>query len=361
MLEGKKFSLFLKVGILLMLTSIIFTACAPTTVVETVEKVVEKEVIQTQIVEQIVEQEVVITATPSPITGTLNVLGFTQGDEIAKVRVDTFIAKYPQIELVMTEGSLDTQQFLTAVASGNVPDLIYTNRDVLSTYATRGALLPLDDCVARQGVDMTQYRESAVAQVTVSGSLYGIPEFFNIITVLVNDKALADAGVAVEDIDTSDWDKIKEVNEKLTRMTDGKVTRIGFDPKLPEFLPLWVAANGGAMLSDDGRTAMLDDPKVIEALEFAVALHEPAGGRQDFMAFRDTWDFFGSQNQFMSDQLGAFPMEQWYVNVLVGSSPDVELTVLPFLTRDGEISLMPQATPGQFLVVPKTWTPPVHS
>jgi len=55
------------------------------------------------------------------------------------------------------------------------------------------------------------------------------------------------------------------------------------------------------------------------------------------MAFRDTWDFFGSQNQFMSDQLGAFPMEQWYVNVLVGSSPDVELTVLPFLTREGEI------------------------
>lgn len=336
MLEGKKYNLFLKVGILLMLTSMILTACAPTTVVETVEKIVEKEVIQTQIVEQIVEQEVVITATPSPVTGTLNVLGFTQGDEIAKVRVDTFIEKYPQVELVMTEGSLDTQQFLTAVASGNVPDLIYTNRDVLSTYATRGALLPLEDCVNRQGIDMSQYRESAVAQVTVAGSLYGIPEFFNIITVLVNDKALADAGVAIEDIDTSDWDKIQEVNEKLTRITDGEVTRIGFDPKLPEFLPLWVAANGGAMLSDDGRTALLDDPKVVEALEYAVALHEPAGGRQDFMAFRDTWDFFGSQNQFMSDQLGAFPMEQWYVNVLVGSSPDVELTVLPFLTREGD-------------------------
>ncbi len=332
MSKVKKANWFVKVGVLVVLASMLLSACQPTTIIETV--VVEKEntVVQTQIV----QQEVIVTAIPTPIGGDLNVLGFTQGDEIATVRVDTFKAQYPQVALNITDGGLDRQQFLTAVASGNVPDLIYTNRDDLSTYASRGAIVPLDDCVAKQSIDMTQYRESAVKQVTVAGSLYGIPEFFNIITVLVNDKALADAGVAVEDIDTSDWDKIAEVNQKLTRMTDGKVTRIGFDPKLPEFLPLWVAANGGTMLSEDGRTATLNDPKVIEALEFAVALHEPAGGREAFMAFRDTWDFFGANNQFMADQLGAFPMEQWYVNVLVGSSPDVALTVVPFLTREGE-------------------------
>lgn len=339
MLRVKNANWLSKTALLFVVASLILSACAPSTVtvVETVMVEVEKEVIQTQVVKetQIVSQEVVITATPAPITGELNVLGFTQGDEIATVRVDTFKTKYPEVTLNITDGGLDQQQFLTAVASGNVPDLIYTNRDVLSTYATRGAIVPLDDCVARQSIDMSQYRESAVQQVTVGGSLYGIPEFFNIITVLVNDKALADAGVAIEDIDTSDWDKIAEVNEKLTRLTDGKVTRIGFDPKLPEFLPLWVAANGGSMLSEDGRTATLNDPKVIEALEFAVSLHESAGGREAFMAFRDTWDFFGGNNQFMADQLGAFPMEQWYVNVLVGSSPDVALTVIPFLTREG--------------------------
>jgi multiple sugar transport system substrate-binding protein len=94
-------------------------------------------------------------------------------------------------------------------------------------------------------------------------------------------------------------------------------------------------ANGVSLLSEDGRTAQLNDPAVVEALEFAVELHEAAGGRQDFMAFRDTWDFFGAENQMVADQLGAFPMEQWYINVLAGSSPDVDVTALPFLDRDG--------------------------
>ncbi|MDY6867037.1 MAG: extracellular solute-binding protein [Chloroflexota bacterium] len=309
----------------------LLASCAPA------EVVTPETVVETVVKTEVVEKEVYVTEEPEPINGTLTVWGFSEGDEIASVRVDQFREKYPDVELNIVEGSLDKQQFLTAVASGNVPDLIYTNRDDLSTYASRGALLPLDDYIKDHGIDMSQYRESAVAQVTVSNSLYGIPEFFNIIVVLVNDVALEDAGLTLEDIDTSDWDKLADVNEQLTRITDGEVTRIGFDPKLPEFLPLWVRANGGKMISDDGTTAMLNSPEVIEALEFTASLHEPAGGRSDFMAFRDTWDFFGSENQFANDQIGAFPMEQWYLNVLVGASPDIDLSVVPFYTRDGEM------------------------
>jgi multiple sugar transport system substrate-binding protein len=135
----------------------------------------------------------------------------------------------------------------------------------------------------------------------------------------------------------SDWDTIAEVNEKLAKFdANGNVEKIGIDPKLPEFLPLWVAANGGSMLSDDGKTAMLDDPKVAEALKFTVGLIEANGGYDDFIAFRNTWDFWGAGNQFVSKEVGAFPMEQWYVNVLNDSSPELKLTVLPFLTRDGK-------------------------
>ena len=54
----------------------------------------------------------------------------------------------------------------------------------------------------------------------------------------------------------------------MTSYDGDDLIRIGFDPKLPEFLPLWAQANGVGLLSDDGRTAQLDDPAVIEALEF---------------------------------------------------------------------------------------------
>jgi multiple sugar transport system substrate-binding protein len=270
------------------------------------------------------------------VSGTLDVLGFSLPDEIATVRVDQFTAAYPDVEVNFTEGALDEQQFLTSVASGEPPDLVYMTRDVLSTYAVRGALVPLSECIESQGIDMSQFREAAVSQVTIDGEVYGIPEFFNVILMIGNSAALEEAGVTPENFNTTDWDAVAAMNDAMTRMDGDTLNRIGFDPKLPEFLPLWAAANGASLISEDGRTAQLNDPAVVEALEFAAGLHEAAGGRQDFMAFRDTWDFFGSANQMASDQLGAFPMEQWYVNVLAGASPDAPVAFAPFTDRNGE-------------------------
>ncbi len=269
------------------------------------------------------------------VSGTLNILGFGQGDEVATVRVDQFREKYPDVELNIPDGGLDQQQFLTSVASGNPPDLIYVNRELLTTYATRGAIMSIDECVSNMSIDLSQYRQASLDQVTIDGTLYGLPEFFNIVLMMIDGDVLDEVGLTVDDIDTSDWDQIAAVNEQMTVVEGGTLERIGFDPKLPEFFPLWVHANGGELLSADGRTAMLNSPEAIEALEFAHSLHEAAGGRQGFIAYRDTWDFFGSGNMFVADQLGAFPMEQWYVNVLAEASPDTNVQFKPFTDRQG--------------------------
>lgn len=270
-------------------------------------------------------------------SGDLRVLGFGVPDEIASVRVDRFRELYPDVNLQLTEGAIDQQQLLTAIASGNPPDVVYLNRDDLSTYARRGALQPLDQCIEQAGIDVSQFRPAAVQPVTLDGTVYGVPEFNNIVLMIVNTAALDEAGMALEDLDTSDWEAIARFNEQLTTVDGGNVTRIGFDPKLPEFFPLWVRANGGQLVSDDGRTAMLDSPEAVEALEFAAGLHDAAGGRGPFMAFRDTWDFFGAGNQVASNQIGAWPMEQWYVNVLVESSPDAPVAFAPFRDRQGNV------------------------
>lgn len=270
-------------------------------------------------------------------SGTLEILAFNgeTGDDIATNRVAFFRNLYPDVELAFTEGGLDEQQFLTAVASGTPPDLVYVNRDFVGTYASRGALMPLTTCIDEHGLDMSQYYESAVSQVTLDGTTYGVPEFYNFTVVIANEAALDEAGLTMEDLDTSDWDAIAAANDALTRVEDGQVTRIGFDPKLPEFLPLWAMANGVELISADGRTAQLNSPEVVEALEFAHSLHEAAGGREDFLAFRDTWDFFGAGNQYAADQLGAMPMEQWYANVIASNSPDAAVAFAPFLDREG--------------------------
>lgn len=268
-------------------------------------------------------------------SGTLKVLGFGLPDEIATERVDLFKEDFPNVDLQLTEGSIDQQQLLTAIASGNPPDVIYLNRDDLSTYATRGAIQPLGQCLQQAGMNMDQFRQAARDSVTVDGEVYGVPDFFNVIVLIENTDVLKDAGISADDFNTTNWDQLAKWNDEMTKVDNGKLTRIGFDPKLPEFFPLWVRANGGQLISDDGRTAMINSPEAVEALEFTAELHKAAGGRAPFMSFRDTWDFFGADNQVAKGQLGAFPMEQWYVNTLSSVSPTAPIRVAAFTDRNG--------------------------
>jgi len=273
---------------------------------------------------------------PAKPSGRLTTSGFGLGDEIATTRVDAFKEAYPDVQLKVNEGAFDPQPFLSAVASGNPPDAVYMDREVLGTYAARGALQPLDDCVDESGIALDDFRQPALDQVTLDDALYGVPEFYDIRTLLINTKALDEAGVDIDQVTTEDWDRLSTLQEDLTEESGGKLSRLGVDPKLPEFLPLWAKANGADLVSEDGRTAQLDDPKVVEALEMTTGLIEDAGGWGKVKAFRDGWDFFGEKNQFASDQVGVVPLEDWYLGVLADVSPDVPLATKPFVGRDGE-------------------------
>jgi len=271
------------------------------------------------------------------LSGNLNILGFGADDEVATARLDeTKKALGAGVKVKLVEGDLDIQQFLSAVASGEPPEIIYANRYQIGTFASRGAIVPLEDCIEGEGIDTGVFNEEALGEVTFEDQVYGIPEFNVVQLVQANGDLLKQAGLTLDDVNGSDWDAVAAANEKLTKSEGGKISRIGFDSKLPEFLPLWAKANGVDLISEDGRTAQIDDPKVVEALEFAVGIYDAQGGFSKVKAYRDTADFFGEGNQFASGTLGAMPMEQWYVNVLNEVSPDAPMAFDTVRDREGE-------------------------
>ena len=273
------------------------------------------------------------------VSGDLFAYGFTctTGDTVATARFNHVTEQYGDLSVECSESGFGTgQEFLAALQAGDPPDVANVPRNVIGTYIERGVLAPLDDCISQRGIDMGNFYEAASNQVTVDGTVYALPEFFNTRIWILNDSVLADAGVDGENVDLGSWDAIAEANEELL-VANGSVDRIGIDPKIPEFLSMWVRAAGGRMISDDGRESMLDTPEVAEALEFAYSLIQAHGETSAFYDFRNTWDFFGAENQVAVDQVGAWPQEQWYLNVLAGNSPDDEVTAKPFVGRDGEV------------------------
>jgi multiple sugar transport system substrate-binding protein len=265
---------------------------------------------------------------------TLKVYGFGPGDEIANTRADIATAAVGG-SVDNPRGGFNDQQFLASVASGDVPDVVYLDRYKIAEYAAKGAFQPLTSCVKSAKIDLTQYRKAALSEVTYKGKLYALPEFSNQRTVIVDNNVVAAAGLKVSDLDTKNWGKLAAANRKMLQKSGSQVTRIGFDPKLPEFFPLWAKANGVDILSKDGLHAQLNSPKAVAALTFAYSLIQAHGGWGPFKAFRDTWDFFGAGNQVAKDQVGAWPMENFYYNVLAQNSPNVSITAMPFHNRKG--------------------------
>ncbi|HEY0641467.1 MAG TPA: extracellular solute-binding protein [Pseudonocardiaceae bacterium] len=264
----------------------------------------------------------------------ITTMGFGLPDEHATARVDAFREANPDVEVRVNEGGFDEQQFLSAVAAGDAPDVVYVDRNRIGSLAARGAIEPIDDCVEREKIDLGQYREQAVRQVRLDDKVYGLPEFHMVRVLILNNAVLREAGVSPEEVMTTDWGRLPDVTGRLAKVDGGALTRIGFDPKIPDFLPMWVDAAGGELVSGDG-TPKLDSPEVEEAVRLGVDLVARQGGWAEFSAFRESWDFFGANNQYVAGQLAAMPMEAWYINTLAANSPGVDVTIAPFTDREG--------------------------
>jgi multiple sugar transport system substrate-binding protein len=267
---------------------------------------------------------------------TLNIYGLGGRDDVAQGRLDIANAVIRGLGHSVNNpvAGFNNQAFLARLAARDIPDLVHMGRGDIGTYAARGALVPLGSCFRNENIDRNMYRKAALAEVTYKGQLYGAPEFTNQITIIVNNDALQKAGVNPADIQTTNWKRLKAANKKLLRIENGRLTRIGFDPKIPEFFPLWVKWFGKDLISKDGLKAQLNTREAVAALAYTVGLINDHGGWNRFKAFRDTWDFFGRNNQVAADQVGAWPMESFYYQVLADGNR-VNFTAKYFTNRKG--------------------------
>jgi multiple sugar transport system substrate-binding protein len=265
--------------------------------------------------------------------GTLNIYGFGPGDDVQENRATYAKELLSSTTINRPAGDFNDQAFLTRLASGDVPDLVRMGRPRVAQYAAKGVLQPMDACVKTV---KGQYRAGAMKAMTYAGHVYGLPEFTNQITMIVNQSAFKDAGVPISAAQVKNQAALLATAKKLTKTdSGGNLTRIGFDPKIPEFFPLWVKWYGKDVVSKDGLKAQLNSKEAVAALTYTVSIINAEGGWNKFKAFRDTFDFFGRQNPLVKDQLGFWPMESFIYNVFSNNSPNVDLVASFFTNRKG--------------------------
>lgn len=268
---------------------------------------------------------------------TVRVWGYGLDDVRAQARVTEFQTRNPTVTLEPVGGELNTQQLLTAVASGDPPEIVNVNRSETGSWAARGAIDPLDDLVQRDQFDLAQFYPVLLDQITFDGQLYGIPQFVNVDLFFMNLDALAEVGINPEEVDPGNWEQLTEIGEQLHIVENSLLVRTGFDTKMQDGrLWLWSWANGAEPISADGMTANFTDPQVIEALTWAKETVDRQGGEQLRAAFAQSQNFFSAQNPVLIGQTATTLFEQWLIGVMKVDPEANFTTMLPRIRNSAE-------------------------
>ena len=74
-------------------------------------------------------------------------MGYGPGDDVQENRAAYAAGPAQRHDVNRPAGDFNDQQFLTRLASGNVPDLVRMGRPSVAQYAAKGVLQPMDSCV----------------------------------------------------------------------------------------------------------------------------------------------------------------------------------------------------------------------
>lgn len=189
------------------------------------------------------------------------------GEARAKELAEKFMAANPGITIKMEVTTSDglPQRVLTALQSGSAPDIIEVQHGWVNGYAQNGLVVPLDDTIQ----DRDDYAKAAIDYVTWDGKIWAIPYRIETHAVIYNKAHFKAAGLDPEKPPQT-WDDLVAAAKALTK--DG---RFGFaitgggevGNTIFRSLPfIWM--NGGGIVSDDLKTAIVNQPAAVEAVKF---------------------------------------------------------------------------------------------
>jgi multiple sugar transport system substrate-binding protein len=169
---------------------------------------------------------------------------------------DTYVVTYqPQEEV--------EAKLLTAIAGGGVPDVVLWDRFQTSVYASKGALMSLEDLIAQDSIDTSIFYEAALNELTYDGTIYGLPLTVDNRSLFYNAEMLAEAGVEPP----TTWAELADAAEALTVRDDsGALVRSGFALNDVGLFSMWLGQAGGQMVAEDG-TAAFNSPEGLAVLE----------------------------------------------------------------------------------------------
>ncbi|MGI8914080.1 MAG: ABC transporter substrate-binding protein [Chloroflexota bacterium] len=179
------------------------------------------------------------TAAPvahTPVAGKTNLVSYmrTSEQEAFTKRSDQFNQANPSIHVDFESLTGDYYTPLkTRIAAGQPPDVYYahTSNMAYQNFATGGTALQIDDMIAKNKVDLSQWFPQGIAALKLGGKMYGLPVRGQVAWLFMyyNTDLLKKAGINPP---TPDWtlDDLVNAGKQLTKTNGGAVDTWGLGP-----------------------------------------------------------------------------------------------------------------------------------
>jgi multiple sugar transport system substrate-binding protein len=121
---------------------------------------------------------------------------------------DDFEAENPDIHIAIEQVGWDYYwgRLLSAFVANGAPDVFVDHTSKYGDYTSRGLIEPLDQLIARDGPDMSQFvKGTGDLWVGDDGKRYGLPKDFDAVGLFYNAKMARDAGLTPEQMQNLTW------------------------------------------------------------------------------------------------------------------------------------------------------------
>jgi multiple sugar transport system substrate-binding protein len=142
------------------------------------------------------------STTPAPSAGPVNLtLGVWSSSPAEKQLVDNQIAAFQKVNPNITVTTqVVTGNYLQSIqpmlASKTAPDVFYVDASYAPTLEASGVLMPLDDYIKKENVDVSDFVPSLLKAFQWQGITYGLPKDMNSMAIQYNKDLFTKAGIS---------------------------------------------------------------------------------------------------------------------------------------------------------------------
>ncbi len=175
-------------------------------------------------------------------------------DTVAKPVMAAFQKANPAITVEFENIGKGTDYYTklnTLAAAADMPDVTYLAPHYVAIFASKGAILALDDQMKAAGIDPKVFYPKVLAFYQLGGKTYGLPVDAAVVATFYNKKMFDSAGVAYPQKGWT-WDNLAQLGKKFVKDVDKDGQSDTYAVHLrPDYWPIYLYAQTGHTSFDD--------------------------------------------------------------------------------------------------------------